>query len=401
MRRPTLVALSGFLILLLAGPSAQAQEDHLKCYKVKDPVRLKGVDAADKTLKYWLDLDPTLLGTNEDCKIVGGFRLYCVPVAKQINPAATIQRKHAGVPGSQWTDITPAPIAGPVEAEKVCYKIKCDPDTSLARGFQLTITDQFESERTVEVVKPDLLCGPAIQGPLPPPDHYNMYVRDIAPSFAPIQTDFTDQFQSWTSSVGAVQFFMVPVDKNGEGITDPNTHQTGYQTSGPGQTRFLEVDNQFGSSQLLTISSPQYVFVPTEKCVGVPPGDPPCSWAPGPLLTPANRDHFMCYVVTSGTPINQSVTLTDQFRTTGTTVTTPNWFCNPVDKNGEGIQDPEDHLTCYLVNQIPFGPTPVSIRNQFHQFDGTTIPTPQFAIGDLIGLCVPSTKVRWDTQPLP
>ena len=44
----------------------------------------------------------------------------------------------------------------------------------------------------------------------------------------------------------------------------------------------------------------------------------------------------------------------------------PFLFCNPVDKNGEGIRNPDDHLACYRA--LPSGqpPTfPIPILNFF------------------------------------
>jgi hypothetical protein len=58
-------------------------------------------------------------------------------------------------------------------------------------------------------------------------------------------------------------------------------------------------------------------------------------------------------------------------------------FCMPVDKNGEGILDPEAHLTCFGIARTFDAPV-VAVRNQFH--DAT------LDLGSPEALCVPSLK---------
>ena len=60
-------------------------------------------------------------------------------------------------------------------------------------------------------------------------------------------------------------------------------------------------------------------------------------------------DHFKCYEA-AGDPLYVIVDLVDQFGVNlDVLVGAPELFCNPVDKNGEGILDPEAHLTCYDI----------------------------------------------------
>jgi hypothetical protein len=161
MRRTFLIYAAGaFLVLgfLTADPdTAPAQtEDHLKCYKVKDELILKPPAGADAEPE-WLKLTGTQFG-EESCKIVGGFRLFCVPVAKDINHDPRMKlRSETGVPPYY---VTPEPFVGPVEEDKLCYKIKCEEPPP---GGSQEVTDQFAS-RTVERMKPFLVCGPAVKG---------------------------------------------------------------------------------------------------------------------------------------------------------------------------------------------------------------------------------------------
>ena len=59
-------------LALLAPQSVQAQiDDHLRCYKVKDPLKLKG----------FVDLDTAQFGLAPGCKITKA-KLLCVPADK-------------------------------------------------------------------------------------------------------------------------------------------------------------------------------------------------------------------------------------------------------------------------------------------------------------------------------
>jgi hypothetical protein len=85
MQRAIAGSVSAFVSIFLVTALAQAQvADHLKCYKYKDPLKLKGPPP------FWLNLEGSQFPP-ESCKIVGGFRLFCVPVTKEVT--ATIQGK--------------------------------------------------------------------------------------------------------------------------------------------------------------------------------------------------------------------------------------------------------------------------------------------------------------------
>lgn len=59
-------------------------------------------------------------------------------------------------------------------------------------------------------------------------------------------------------------------------------------------------------------------------------------------------------------------------------------FCNPVDKNGEGILSPDEHLTCYQTLDPAHAPPEILVRNQFHE--------DAVVLGEALLLCVPSFK---------
>jgi hypothetical protein len=130
---------------LLAPAYTEAQvDDHLKCYKIKDPVKLKGI----------VDLSSEQFGLEEGCKISKA-KMFCVPATKEVVWA---EDKATGAV------IDPLPVFGdPATGDRVCYKIKCPdpqpPDTE--------VSDQF-GNRTLTKFKAFMLCTPAIKGsPLP------------------------------------------------------------------------------------------------------------------------------------------------------------------------------------------------------------------------------------------
>jgi hypothetical protein len=128
MRRTyRLVAAAVIGLMLCMPPSAAAVADHLKCYKMKDPLP-KG--------QYTADL--TGLVPEPGCTINVPGRLLCV--------------------GSEKTNVTPSPPGAPAGAPAgrfVCYKAKC-PKSLLAA---VTISDQFGT-RAVQPSAPKLVCAP-------------------------------------------------------------------------------------------------------------------------------------------------------------------------------------------------------------------------------------------------
>ncbi|MBI4516928.1 MAG: LamG domain-containing protein, partial [Deltaproteobacteria bacterium] len=114
--------------------------------------------------------------------------------------------------------------------------------------------------------------------------------------------------------------------------------------------------------------------------------------------TPPALDHFTCYSSMKRQKdappfVPRSVVLTDQFETMTTTVEKPVSFCNPANKNSEGINDPTAHLTCYRIREALGHLNPrrrIVVRNQFGDQSLSTF-RPET-------LCVPSGK---NGGPLP
>ncbi len=145
----------GSVLLLSSSAAAQPVADHLKCYKVKDPLRLKGPKPS------WLNLEGTDFGTDQ-CRIVGLFRLYCVPSKAAVTQP--IERKFSP-PGGPYAVFTPSPWSGePLVEDKLCYKISCTNTAPNPPNPSLQVDDQFGT-RALSKLKPYLVCGPAVQGP--------------------------------------------------------------------------------------------------------------------------------------------------------------------------------------------------------------------------------------------
>jgi hypothetical protein len=130
---------------LLAGlaTTASAQVDHEKCYKIKDPVKLKGI----------VDLTTPQFGLEPGCKI-GKAKYFCVPASKTVISAVD---KATGLP------IAPLPVYAPdAPVDRICYKVKCPVPPPPFPPDQ-NVTDQF-GNRTLTRFKAAYLCTPAVKG---------------------------------------------------------------------------------------------------------------------------------------------------------------------------------------------------------------------------------------------
>jgi hypothetical protein len=224
------------------------------------------------------------------------------------------------------------------------------------------------------------------------PGHFLCYKAKTTPRTAklvPGVVDLADQFGSGTADAKKVASLCVPADKNGGGIADPDTHLKGYtivRKPKPAAVLDLEVTNQFGTLRLDTIK-PDRLLVPAAKDLDNP--------VVGPDNASHDVDHYQCYKVkvTPGTPKFEPtrVTVADQFTTAAKTVDVkqPTRLCNPVDKNGESIKNPDGHLLCYQATGASGQPkhTPrigVHVGDQFGGEQLNTVKEEE--------VCVPSTK---------
>jgi len=129
----TLVCL---LALGVSGVAGAQTDDHLKCYKAKDTVKVfKKASVNLETLQAEFD--------TEDCEIKAGSKRICFPASKTVTEV--VDGDDAPFPAPELMDV------------QVCYKLKC-PKKDVALPF---VVDQFGS-RAMEKFKASMLCGPAI-----------------------------------------------------------------------------------------------------------------------------------------------------------------------------------------------------------------------------------------------
>ncbi|MEL7114050.1 MAG: hypothetical protein AAGP08_00420 [Pseudomonadota bacterium] len=103
-------------------------------------------------------------------------------------------------------------------------------------------------------------------------------------------------------------------------------------------------------------------------------------------------EHYACYRIDPHGGFDpRTVELKDQFAGYKAEVIRPVSLCNPVDKNGEGIREPEVHLVCYEIRAeavTDVRPTvDVNTSNQFTEQSMTAVVPP-------VTLCVPTKKER-------
>jgi hypothetical protein len=106
-------------------------------------------------------------------------------------------------------------------------------------------------------------------------------------------------------------------------------------------------------------------------------------------------DHFELYKTTRKlrTPKfeKRKVNLTDQFLKETVRLNNPVRLGVPTDKNSEGINDADSHLTCYSLRAPRFKKRDVEVENQFGQFR-LTVRKPNM-------LCVPSDNQVVSKEP--
>jgi uncharacterized repeat protein (TIGR02543 family) len=258
-------------------------------------------------------------------------------------------------------------------------------------GYQFVIwtatagkfTNPNAATTTFTMPHQDITVTAHFVGPL---DHFNYYLAADERGYIPVEevVYLEDQFGAVQAEVGYAGAFCNPVEKWHNGVTpisNPDHHLLvyGLDYEEEPQMWFVEVDNQFGTQQLI-VEGPVALAVPTQK-----EGHEP----------PVGLDHFLLYGVIEGPTVNPSVNvvvgLYDQFGDQPEVlVTTPIGFGIPVQKTHGGvvteIEDPEAHLVFYETEWGEFE-TKVQVVNQFGK---QTL--------DMVGpycLAVPSEKVYY------
>lgn len=180
----------------------------------------------------------------------------------------------------------------------------------------------------------------------------------------------------------ALEHFANPVNKNEEGMINDQAHQTwyGFHPEDVGEPRrAVRLSNQFGE-QKIEIGDAGVLITPAEK------------FEPGSSF-PKRQDHYKCYRVEEGDPINRTVTLRDQFLRNRVRVLEPLLFGVPVAKHYkelEPIVNEVAHLTIYRLeprdNHKRRG-----VRDQFDEY--------KLEILETALLAVPTLKRKWAVIP--
>ena len=97
--RPRIAAVVVMLLAPALVARAQPLHDHLECYKMKDPLALKGV----------VDVDASPVASALGCKLGRG-RYFCAPASKTVLAS----------------NVVPSPVAGrELSDDRICYKLRC------------------------------------------------------------------------------------------------------------------------------------------------------------------------------------------------------------------------------------------------------------------------------------
>jgi hypothetical protein len=229
-------------------------------------------------------------------------------------------------------------------------------------------------------------------------DNYKCYtVKPVprTPKFPGEIVGLEDQFRTTEARLLAPYQFCNPVDKNGEGIDNPDAHLLCYKfIDGERPKSFpVEVTDQFGTEELRTSSANELCVPALKNC---DPQTESCSI--GALEEEIN--HFQCYgalPLTRGDELltPPDVQLVDQF--TDGTSTFPSarrrQLCTPTAKNGGFVPDEDEHLKCYRIHdEDRFLGTEINVIDQFGTWD--------LRVGQARELCESAEKTRLDRRPV-
>jgi hypothetical protein len=341
------------------------------------------------------DLAESCDGVNDGCPADTKSTAECRASAGGCDPAESCDGVTDACPGDALSPngTVCRPAAGPCDMQELCDGVatSCPADVILPDG---TVCNDGSSCTGPDTCEAGVCSGDPNADQCA--DDFLCY-KVKAPAISPMSVSLADQFESTTASVKKLKMLCTPGDKNGEGVFDTVTHLVSYSIKPDvkhvRRTNIL-VENQIGldgtgaTGIRLDTTKADLLLVPSNKNLAADP--------PAPNLNLINVDHYKCYKVkvTAGTPKlvkGITVTLEDQFNNPAKTFTLkkPKHFCTPVDKNGEGIKNPDAHLLCYTAKGVSGQPkhvrqTGVHINNQIGvSLFGTTKESE---------LCIPSIK---------
>jgi hypothetical protein len=113
-----------------------------------------------------------------------------------------------------------------------------------------------------------MLSSPALaQAPAPAPSkqHYQCYQVTQTSRLSPQAPKLTDQFGESNPRLGPATMLCAPVEKNGEPMTDKETHLVCYTIRGRNAQKAVSVDHQFGTQTLRVTRGSQLCLPATKK----------------------------------------------------------------------------------------------------------------------------------------
>lgn len=195
-------------------------------------------------------------------------------------------------------------------------------------------------------------------------------VRTHRPHFAPRAVTLSGGFGTLSAIVDAPRLFCTPADVDGAGIADAARRLTCYglreRATVNGE---VEIEDQVGE-QTLSRRHRSLLCVPS---------------AEGGAEPAAALDHSLVDAVTGSARPERIVQLADQYGSGPVRVQRTVWVGFPADKNGEGIPDPDTHLTC---DKVPAGPLASATPEARDQFGALSL-----TLGRADALCLPARLV--------
>jgi hypothetical protein len=171
------------------------------------------------------------------------------------------------------------------------------------------------------------------------------YTLNRRGGFLPLDVTLDDQFESKITTVRRPKYLANPAGIDGAPIDDPTAHMMCYvlkDVSGqvPLALTDVRLESQFGTDFVTAVRSDLLCVQAAKDLV--------------PVATPFDR--FKCYRVRKqrGAPrfVKRDVNVIDQFENKEMTLSRPFLVCNPVGRDGEEIQNPVCHLSCYKIKDV-------------------------------------------------
>ena len=217
-------------------------------------------------------------------------------------------------------------------------------------------------------------------------DHFTCYLTDSETHIGEV-VYLEDQFGAFNATVEWAWAFCNPAEKVHDDVVTPISHPDyhftmyGITCEEEPQEWFVEVDNQFGTQQLI-LYGPMGLAVPTQKAGHE---------------APVGLDHYLLYQVIDGPSVEEVISLNDEFGDNPQVyVYQPVVFASPVRKTyGDEVTEivnPEVHAVIYLT-EGGYSEEEVQFTNQFGE--------QTLSVYGPVALAVPSQKRELESPEHP